>query len=215
MKIRKIKSKPLSSILHWAYRYDNKFIRKAIIKMAHKYDGGEFYSVILRKIFSQYHGIEIGLFSYGCFNPISFPSGTRIGRYCSFARNCALIPGNHPKNFRSLHPFFYNPALGVVDDLKIIRTKFTIGHDVWIGTNALVLPNASKIGTGAIIGAGSVVTKNVPPFAIVAGNPAKIIKYRFSEKTISNLFESNWWEKDIDEIVSNRNTFNLFIKNLE
>lgn len=215
MKIRKIKSRYLNTILFYAYRYKNRFIRKAIIKLANKYDGGEYFSSLLRKIFAHYHEIDVGLYSYGCFNTLIFPKGTKIGRYCSFARGCALIPGNHPAKFRSLHPFFYNPALGFVDDLKIYRTKFTIGHDVWIGTNALVLPNASKIGTGAIIGAGSVVTKDVPPFAIVAGNPAKIIKYRFSEKTINNLLESSWWEKDIDEIALDRVGFKSFIKNLE
>lgn len=211
----KIESKYISDMLYYAYKFDNRIVRKTIIKIALKYDGGEYFSSLLRKIYAHYHQIEVGFYSYGCFNSTNFPRGTKIGRYCSFARNCSLIAGNHPAQFKSLHPFFYNPDLGVVNELKIIRTKFTVGHDVWIGTNALVLPNASKIGTGSIIGAGSVVTRDVPPFAIVAGNPAKILKYRFSEKTINKIIESQWWEKDIDEIAKDQNAFSLFVKNLE
>lgn len=211
----KIESKYINDILYYAYKFDNGIVRKTIIKMALKYDGGELFSSLLRRIYEHYHKIEIGLYSYGCFDLTHFPKGTKIGRYCSFARNCALTLGNHPMKFKSLHPFFFNPDLGVVNELKIKRPKFTIGHDVWVGTNALVLPGASKIGTGSIIGAGSVVTRDVPPFAIVTGNPARILKYRFSEKTINNILESQWWEKDIEEIVKDQNAFNLFVKNLE
>jgi virginiamycin A acetyltransferase len=205
----------INKLLYNLYRYDNDLSRKIIIKTILKYDGGEYKSKILRNIYINYHDIDVGLYSYGCFNPLNFPLGTKIGRYCSFARNCALIPGNHPARFKSLHPYFYNPDLGVVNELKIRRTRFTIGHDVWIGTNAIVLPNASKIGAGSIIGAGSVVTRDVPPFAIVAGNPARILKYRFSEKTISDIIESKWWETDIDEIEGDQTFFNTFIKTLD
>ena len=215
MKKNKMESKYINDVLYHAYKFDNSIVRKSIIKIALKYDGGEYFSSLLRRIYAHYHGIEVGLYSYGCFDLTHFPRGTKIGRYCSFARNCAFTLGNHPMQFKSLHPFFFNPDLGVVNELKIIRPKYTIDHDVWIGTNALVLPSASKIGTGAIIGAGSVVTRDVPPFAIVAGNPAKILKYRFSEKTINDIMESKWWEKDINEIAKDQNTFNLFIKNLE
>lgn len=215
IKRKKIKSKLINDFLFYAYKYNNKFLRKTIIKVALKYDGGEFFSRLLRRIFIKHHKIEIGMYSYGCFDPVYFPKGTKIGRYCSFARGCALISGNHPSKFKSLHPFFFNPDLKVVNELKIIRTKFTVGHDVWVGTNALILPKASKIGTGAIIGAGSVVTRNVPAFAIVAGNPAKILKYRFSKETINKIKESCWWEKDIDDIIGDHNFSNLFTKNIE
>lgn len=215
VKRKKINSKVLSDLFFYIYKFNNKILRKIILRISLTYDGGEFFSTILRRIYKSYHGVDIGMYSYGCFNQVNFPRGTKIGRYCSFARGSALIPGNHPAKFKSLHPFFYNPELGVVNELKIVRTQFSIGHDVWIGTNVLILPKVLTIGTGAIIGAGSVVTHSVPPFAIVAGNPAKILKYRFSKDTINDIIESRWWEKDIDDIVDELDFINLFTKNIE
>ena len=94
----------------------------------------------------------------------------------------------------------------------IPRTKLVIGNDVWIGHNAIILPSVSNIGDGAVIGAGSVVTKDVPPFAVVAGNPAKIILYRFSEEKIREIMKSPWWGKDINEL---KNEFDSFLLPLE
>lgn len=102
----KIESRYINDILYHAYKFDNRIVRKTIIKIALEYDGGEFYSSLLRKIYAQYHGIEVGLYSYGCFDLTHFPRGTKIGRYCSFARNCCFTLGNHPAKFKSIHPFF-------------------------------------------------------------------------------------------------------------
>jgi acetyltransferase-like isoleucine patch superfamily enzyme len=112
----------------------------------------------------------------------------------------SILNGNHPLNAKSLHPFFYNPVLGYVDKLLINRTKLMIGNDVWIGKNVTILPSVSKIENGAAIGAGSVVTKNVPAFAIVAGNPAKIIRYRFDEDIIKEITDSAWWNRDVEDL---------------
>ena len=89
----------------------------------------------------------------------------------------------------------------------IERTHLTIGHDVWIGKNAIITASVITVCNGAIIGAGSVVTKDIPPYAIVAGNPAKIIKYRFSEKVINDLNKMQWWNKKIFELKKELNTF--------
>ena len=94
----------------------------------------------------------------------------------------------------------------------INRTTTVIGNDVWIGQNVIILPSVSVIGNGAVIGAGSIVTKNVPPFAIVAGNPAKIMKYRFSDDIINRIEQSAWWDKSIEDLKKNKMEFEMFTK---
>ena len=176
-------------------------------------EGGQPYSVTIRKIFASYHQIEIGMYSYGgCFTRGQVPENTRIGRYCSFAAEFTILNGNHPARFKSMHPFFYNPVFGYVNELLITRTKLVIENDVWVGHGAIILPSVTRIENGAIIGAGCVVTENVPPFAIVVGNPGRIIKYRFDEKTIDELQRSRWWEKDIKDITKDENEFRTFTK---
>lgn len=166
-----------------------------------KLEGGEMLSKTLRRIFRDYHGIEVGLYSYGgCFDSLCFNAFTKIGRYCSFAAGVCRFNGNHPMTFRSMHPYFYNPYYHYVQDEKISRSEIEIGNDVWVGQNALILPSVRRIGDGAVIGAGAVVTKDVPDFAVVAGNPAKVVKYRFSAETIDRIKRDAWWDKDIEEL---------------
>lgn len=139
---------------------------------------------------------------------------TNIGRFCSIGPNIQIGLGPHPTRlFVSTYPAFYskkNTGCGyplrddsIFDD-SIPKT--TIGHDVWIGLN-VIIPGGVSIGTGAIIAAGSVVVKEVPPYAIVGGNPAKLIRYRFTEEEIDSLLKSEWWHWPIDEIKRNVNEF--------
>ncbi len=109
--------------------------------------------------------------------------------------------------FKSMHPYFYNPILGFVDQELIHRSELVIGNDVWVGQNVIILPRVTRIGDGVVIGAGSIVTKDVPDFAIVAGNPAQIRKYRFSDKTIEKIKDQQWWNKSIEELKVNMEDF--------
>jgi acetyltransferase-like isoleucine patch superfamily enzyme len=156
-------------------------------------------SIFLRKIVKKYHGIDVGLFSYGCFDPKRFAPGTTIGRYCSFAPTCYRFNGNHGISYLTTHPFIYNIRFGIVAKESISRTNCIIEDDVWVGHNAIILPSVGNIGRGAIIAAGAVVTKDVPRYAVIAGNPAKVIKYRFNEETIEKIEKTLWWEKNMLE----------------
>jgi virginiamycin A acetyltransferase len=207
-------SKFLSNLVCWLYRFNNRFIRKVIRKLMVRQSKLRYYSKTLRKLFLEYHGVEIGLYSGGFRR--NLPPGTTVGNYTGLAEGLVVINGSHPIRHKSTHEFFFNPDFGYVDRLLIERRKhLNIGHDVYIGLNVTILPNVKSIGTGAIIAAGSVVIKDVPPFAIMGGNPAKLIKYRFSEETIQKLLVSKWWEKDIDEIMANDSEFKSFLEPLE
>jgi virginiamycin A acetyltransferase len=200
----------LNKIIFYLYGIRNRHFRRIIKALTLRLENGEMYSVTLRKIYSVYHQVEIGLYSYGCFDEERFASNTSIGRYCSFGKNVFRLSGNHPLQFKSSHPFFYNPALKVCKELLINRTKITILNDVWIGNGTIILPQVTRIGNGVVIGAGSIVSKNVPDYAVVAGNPARIIKYRFERSIIDELLNSNWWDKRIEEISSSIDKLNEF-----
>lgn len=166
------------------------------------------WSRLIRRIYADYHDIEIGMYSYGsCFDIRNIEPRTKIGRYCSFARDVRIINENHPIKFKSSHPLFHFPALGYAKKDAVVRSNINIGNDVWFGKSSLVLPRVRRIGDGAVIGAGAVVTRDVPDFAIVAGNPAKVIRYRFSNETIRKLKVEKWWEKDIEDLQMDVNSF--------
>jgi len=176
-----------------------RLIRYTIMRL----EGGGHFSRTIRRIFSVYHQIEIGMYTSGpCYSAGRFPRGTRIGRYSTvFERTVWAFPANHPMDRISTHAIFYNPQVGYAGSEADIRRKgLLIGNDVFIGHNATIVPSVDKIGDGAVIGSGSVVTKDVPDFAIVAGNPARLIRYRFSEETQRRIKESRWWEKSVDQL---------------
>jgi virginiamycin A acetyltransferase len=189
------------------YRVKNDKLRKFLRILSARLEGGEIYSTTLRSICKIYHSYEVGLYSYGgCFHIDKIPPGTVIGRYGSFA-SFEIFSRNHPLNYISLHPFFYNVSFGYVKEDIIQRTKLVIGHGVWIGQGVMILPNVKVVGNGAVIGAGTVVTKDVPPYSVVVGNPGKIVKYRFTDKIIKIIEETNWWDKDIEELKKNIDLF--------
>lgn len=161
----------------------------------------QFTSRFLRYYFLKKYDIRVGLHSYGCFCPTRIAPGTVIGRYCSIADTVRVLNGNHGLSFLMLHPYAYNPSLGLVAKETITRSRCTIADDVWIGHNAIILPNATEIGRGAVIAAGAVVTRSVPPYAIVGGNPARVIKMRFDPELIEKIEATKWWEWDRKELA--------------
>ena len=175
-------------------------IRRILRILAFKLEGGPLYSVTVRRIFWSYHGVEIGMYSgKSMFTPGNFKEGATIGRYCSIYDSVRAFDANHPMNTKSTHAFFYNPNLGYVKKELIKRTHLSIGSDVWMGHNVILLPAVRSVGHGAVIGAGSVVHQDVPPYSVVVGNPARIIRYRFTPKKIKELLEEKWWEQSFDE----------------
>lgn len=120
----------------------------------------------------------------------------RIGSFTSIANGVVLGGARHPMEWVSTSPVFYAGRDSVkakfAEHKLMPPAEVTIGHDVWIGRSAIVLAGVT-VGDGSVIGAGSVVTKDVPPYAIVAGNPARLIRYRFDENVIRKLEEINWW----------------------
>jgi acetyltransferase-like isoleucine patch superfamily enzyme len=141
-------------------------------------------------------GVDVGLYSYGCFDLNRVPAGVRVGRYCSFAPSSQIFLRNHGLKFIGLTAYFYNAHLKVVERDMIDHAQMEISDDVWIGHNAILLSGVGAVGRGAAIAAGAVVTKPVPPYAIVAGNPARVIRMRFDEKTIDAVEATRWWELD-------------------
>lgn len=205
----------IGKFLYFAYKFERPSIRKFVIKMCWHFLGGQhqFYSLTLRRIFKDYHKVDVGLYSNGeCFVPGAFSPNVTIGRYCSFAKGVCTHWANHPINTKSIHPFFFSPSLGYIDNDIIPFTKLEIGNDVWIGQNALILPGCKYIGDGSIIGGGSVVNKDIPPYSIVTGNPARIVMKKFSDAKIEELLRSKWWEKSIEELIDDIDSFTIPIE---
>jgi phosphonate metabolism protein (transferase hexapeptide repeat family) len=125
---------------------------------------------------------------------------TTFGRFCSVAAMTRVNPGNHPMQRASQAHFTYRAASyfpGEEDEVEFFAWRrahpVVIGHDVWIGHGAIVLPGR-RIGNGAVVAAGAVVTKDIPPYAIVAGNPARVIRQRFSDPIAERLQQLRWWD---------------------
>lgn len=177
-------------------------VLKNIARSALSYVTGhrdEFTNLKLREKFRR-RGVNIGLYSYGCFDLNRVPAGVTVGRYSSFAPSSRIFLRNHGLTFLGLTPYFYNSRLGIVEEDTLNPVTMEIGDDVWLGHNAILLPGVKTIGRGAVIAAGAVVTKPVPPYAVVAGNPARIIKMRFDPKTIAKIEATRWWEYDIESL---------------
>lgn len=157
---------------------------------------------------SQIFNVKMGKYSF-CGYDCEI-SNCEIGSFTSIANGVVIGGGMHPMDWVGMSPVFYKGRDSVKAkfsefDRKVVKPTI-IGNDVWIGRNALVKQGVN-IGTGAVIGMGSVVTKDVPPYAIFAGNPAKFIRYRFNDDIIQRLLESCWWE--LDEKILSRAAKNI------
>lgn len=164
--------------------------------------GGYWNNHYIREIYKKDYGISIGYGTYGgCFNRSLIPSGVAFGNYCSIAGGLKIFRANHPADKFTTHPLLYNPIMGYVNNDLLDRPNLQIGHDVWIGSDVIILPSVRKIGEGAIIGAGSVVTKDIEPYTVNVGNPAKPIKRRFNDAQITYLQESEWWLNKKEDLI--------------
>ncbi len=177
-------------------------LRNFALRWALRTEGNRFHSKTVRRILNHYHGVEVGAYSYGgrCMRPGAMPRGVSIGRYVSIAQGVRVFLRDHPLDHLSTHPFFFNRNLGVVQSDKVEESTLRIEHDAWVGENVIITAGCHRIGIGAVVGAGSVVTKDVPDFAIVAGAPAKFIRFRFHPDIQHAVLQSKWWELSMEEL---------------
>lgn len=144
--------------------------------------------------------VDIGKHTYVCPGTRIFQN-TSIGKFCSIATDVTIGASAHPTDFLSTHPFQYCSLYLGNEEKYTFETfpKTVIGNDVWIGCHAIIKCGV-KIGDGAIIGSGAVITKDIPPYAIVVGVPGKILRYRFNEEIRKKLQGLQWWNFPEDKI---------------
>lgn len=151
------------------------------------------------------HAFDIGDFSYGV--PTVFwwrePATLVIGKFCSFSNGVEIfLGGNHRVDWTTTYPFSHLshwPEAAHLEGHPATKGDVRIGNDVWVGYKAMILSGVT-LGDGAVVGAGAVVSSDVPAYAIVAGNPARVIRLRFSIDIIQRLLEVRWWEWEIGRI---------------
>jgi acetyltransferase-like isoleucine patch superfamily enzyme len=158
--------------------------------------------------------VTVGDYSY-ISGPRAYVEEASIGKFCSIARQTTIGVSGHDYNKVTTHPFIIDPFYGYVNSPvnEYQKPATVIGHDVWIGMNATVHRGVT-VGHGAVIASDAVVTKNVEPYSIVAGNPARHIKYRFEPEVIEILLKIEWWnwsDSELKKFLLNFHDVNKFI----
>lgn len=178
-----------------------RFLRASFFDEKCSFEG---YNTIYKR--TRLYSTSMGIFSY--VSNDSSLSNVKIGRFSCIGPYVRNLIGEHPTSkIASIHPVFFSIqnklSRSFVTKQKFVEVQYIdgdycnlIGNDVWIGGNVTILPGVS-IHDGAIVAAGSVVVNDVPPYSIVAGVPAKVVKYRFTQEQIDFLLQMKWWEKDI------------------
>jgi acetyltransferase-like isoleucine patch superfamily enzyme len=193
--------------------YDVKFAKGATAGINTIFEGKNYLNIN-----SQVYSSYVGLGTYISGN--TKLNKAKIGRFCSIGQNVVNHFGRHPaSHFVSTHPCFFSTKKQAgftftekdlfEEHLYVDMAKkyvVCIGNDVWIGNNVLIMDGVT-IGDGAIIGAGAIVTRNIEPYSIVGGVPAKLIKRRFSNEEIKLLLRFRWWDKDLEWIKENQKMF--------
>ncbi|APX61844.1 CatB-related O-acetyltransferase [Acinetobacter schindleri] len=160
---------------------------------------------------------SLGSFSYTQSN---LGAGVKAGRYCSISYGISIMGAHHFPEWASTSPIFYNSDYHDLENPKISPSerserRINIGNDVWIGSNVTLKPNIN-IGDGAIIASHSVVTKDVPPYSVVGGIPAKIIKMRFPDPIIEKFMKFEWWKFHKNDLINTTlNEPELFLEQIE
>lgn len=152
---------------------------------------------------------EIGDFTY--ISSDTHIQSATIGKFCSIGPNTVIGYGEHPVNFISTSPVFYHTGIifgkTFAEEEKFDRNKrVTIGNDVWIGANVFI-KSGVVVGDGCVIAAGAVVVKDMPPYTIAGGVPARVIRPRFPEDIIRSLVEIKWWNWTNDKLQENQSFF--------
>ena len=191
--------------------YRRRALRPLLRLMIERAEGGVMFSPSWRIVARKFHGVEFGAYSYSPYlKPGDLPRGTWVGRFCSLATGLEILRRNHPTDFASQHPLFFNRRIGLLEEdavSGIEANPLRIGHDVWIGVNTIILPQCREIGNGAIVAAGSVVTRNVPAFTVVGGNPARPIRKRFPTEVEEIVDASQWWLEPLTKLVEHLDLF--------
>jgi acetyltransferase-like isoleucine patch superfamily enzyme len=199
-------------IVHTTCQFPNVYIHETSLV-------GDSYIAPWVKIQKQCYFYRCQIGSYTYFAGFNSVMNAEIGKFCSIGSFVSIGPGKHPIEFVSTSPVFYS-------EHKQCGTSFTdkpyyretgnvkIGNDVWIGANAVIFDDVT-IGDGAVVAAGAIVTKDVEPYTIVGGIPAKIIRKRFADEIINKLLKIKWWDKDDEWLKENHKLFHNIDEFLE